>query len=83
MCFLGDAESGQPTSAEIVCPIIAPSWNVRRLQQHVVGVSPEAVNCTKSCNGQEVVNNLLRLASVAELSVPSSAHHQCGVGGLQ
>ena len=25
---------------------------------------------TKSCNGQEVVNNLLRLASVAELSVP-------------
>ena len=35
------AESGQPTSAEIVCPIIAPSWNVRRLQQHIVSVSPE------------------------------------------
>ena len=51
------AEPGQPTSAEIVRPIIAPSWNVRRLQQHVV------------CNGQEVVNSLLRLASVAELSV--------------
>ena len=68
--FRAMVEPGQPTSAEIFCPIIAPSWNVRRLQQHVVSVSQKAVNCTKSCNGHEVVNNLLRLASVAELSVP-------------
>ena len=33
------AESGQPTSAEVVCPIIAPSRNVCWLQQHVVRVS--------------------------------------------
>ena len=29
----------------------------------------KAVSCTKSCSGQELMNILLRLASVAELSV--------------
>ena len=40
---------------------------------HAAGLracAQKAVSCTKSCSGQEVVNNLLRLASVAELSVP-------------
>ena len=31
----------RPTSAEVVCPVVAPSWDVRRLQQHIMSVSPE------------------------------------------